>query len=176
MNARSAPARLRVARVVRAHGVRGEVRVEPLGGDASRFHPGLRLHVDHLGGESGRVPPTVVRSARPLGDHVLLAFEGIEDPERAAALKDAYLSVDAEHARSLSEGEWFVWQLVGMEVCDTRGTPLGTVDDVEPGVASDILVVRRGEHVRRFPMVGAFVTDVDMDSGRVTLEPWDEEA
>ena len=62
-----------------------------------------------------------------------------------------------------------------MEVIGADGVHVGTVDDVEPGVASDILVVRHGDGVRRFPMVTAFVTEVDVDRRCITLEPWDEE-
>ena len=169
MSVSGAPARLRVARVVRPHGVRGEVRVEPLGGGADRFARGLQLAA-----EDGR--QLVVRSARALGHgQVLLGFEGVDDPDDAGSLRGAYLSVDAAQARPLGEGEWFVWQLVGLEVLDTSGRRLGTVDDVEEGVASDLLVVRDGESERRFPMVGAFVRDVDVNNARVIVEPWEED-
>jgi len=167
---RGAPARLRVARVVRPHGVRGDVRVEPLGGGPERFAPGLRFGVE--GG-----PELVVTRARALANgQVLLSFEGVDTPESAARLRDAYLSVDAADARPLAEREWFVWQLVGAEVRDPDGAPLGTVEDVEDGVANDVLVVRDGSRMRRFPMVDAFVRDIDVINGVMTVEPWEEEA
>jgi 16S rRNA processing protein RimM len=164
-----APARLRVAQVLRTHGVRGEVRVEPLGGDAERFAPGLRLHVD------GDAQTLVVRSARAQGEQVLLSFEGIDAAERAAALRGAYLSVDGAEARSLAPGEWFVWQLIGLEARDQDGNVLGEVTDVEPGIASDVLVVSKGGDVMRFPMVTAFVAGIDVQRGLVTLTPWETE-
>lgn len=168
MKAKAAPPRLRVAHVLRAHGLRGEVRAEPLGGAVSRFTPGLRLHVD-AGARS-----LVVRSSRAQGTHVLLGFDGIDDPEHAAVLKDAYLSVDSDQARSLGPDEWFVWQIVGMEARDTDGNLLGVVEDVEEGVASDVLVVRGDDAVARYPMVSAFVSMVDVENLLITLQPWDE--
>ncbi len=169
MTAQGAPSRLRVARVTRAHGVRGEVRVQPLGGGTERFKRGLRLTVE---GDGRQVE---VRSARSQGDSVLLLLAGIEDPEAAAALRDAYLTVDVEHARRLGPDEWFVWQLVGMHVRTPDGTPLGAVEDVEAGVASDVLVVRREGAVSRYPMVSAFVTAVDLEQRCITVQPWDED-
>jgi 16S rRNA processing protein RimM len=158
-----------VAQVLRPHGVRGDVRAEPLGGGPERFAPGMRVAVD-----DGR--ELTVRRARALaGGQVLLGFEGIDDPEHAAGLRHAYLSVDASQARPLADGEWFVWQLLGLSVRDPEGRELGTVADVEEGVASDLLVVSDRGSLRRFPMVAAFVQDVDVENGVVVLQPWDEE-
>lgn len=169
-----APARVRVAHVLRPHGVRGDVRVEPLGGDADRFTPGMRVHVA-WGGAGATARTLVVRSARAHGAHLLIGFEGIDAPEHAAALRGAYLSVDRSAVRVLPPGEWFVWQIVGMEARDIDGRPLGTVTDVEEGVANDVLVVGDGRSARRFPMVDAFVAEVDIAGGRITLRPWEEE-
>jgi 16S rRNA processing protein RimM len=169
MTVQNAPSRLRVARVLRSHGVRGEVRAEPLGGDADRFRPGLRLHVDH------EPRSLVVRAVRAQGEHVLMAFEGIDTPEQAAALRDTYLSVDSRDARALGPGEWFVWQIVGLEALDRDGNVLGVVTDVELGVANDVLVVDRAGGQARYPMVSAFVSDIDVEAGRITLLPWPEE-
>jgi 16S rRNA processing protein RimM len=169
MSAPQAPERLRVARVARVHGVRGELRVEPLGGDASRFRPGMRLVVE------GRDRDLVVRTVRSQGPDLLLGFDGVDTPEAAAGLRDAYLTVALAEARPLPPGEWFVWQLVGLEVRDPQGERLGVVEDVEPGVASDVVVVRRGADRARYPMVAAFVEDVDLEGGVLVLRPWEEE-
>ena len=164
------PALLRVARVRRTHGVAGEVRAESLGGDAGRFRPGMRVTVEGTGRS------LTVRSARGLGGgDVLLGFTGIDTPEAAATLRGAYLGVEPSQARHLPAGEWFVWQVVGLVAVDTEGRSLGLVADVEAGAAHDILVVDGPEGERRFPMVSAFVREVDIRAGRVVLTPWDEE-
>jgi 16S rRNA processing protein RimM len=106
---------------------------------------------------------------------VLVAFEGVDTPEQAAPLRGAYLCVDVRDARRLGEREWFVWQLVGMRAETTDGRALGAVQDVEEGVANDVLVLDRGGEVSRVPMVSAFVRDVDVPRGVVTIEPWQEE-
>lgn len=165
----AAPQRLRAAFVRRAHGVRGEVRVEPFGGGAGRFQAGTKLGVEAEGRS------LTVRSARDGGDgSVLLAFDEIPDAEAAEQLRGAYLDVAASAARSLPPDEWFTWQLVGLEVRSTSGAPLGVVDDVEASVANDVLVVRNDAGLRRYPMVRAFVRDVDLQSGVLVLDPQDE--
>jgi 16S rRNA processing protein RimM len=165
------PAKLRAAQVLRAHGVRGEVRAEPIGGDPSRFTPGTRLET-----EDGSRALTV-RTARPgAGNAVLLGFDEITSASDAALLRGVYLCVDVDAARPLAKDEWFVWQLVGLRVLDTTGTQVGVVDDVEAGVGNDVLVIRDDTEVHRLPMARDYVTSVDVAAGTITVTPWTEEA
>jgi 16S rRNA processing protein RimM len=166
-----APAKLRVAQVLRAHGVRGEVRVEPCGGDWTRFRPGTRVEL-----EDGSRALTV-RSSRPgPGNAVLLGFDEVTNPADADRLRTLYLCVDVDAARPLSGGEWFVWQLIGLRVTDTSGTDVGVVEDVEPGVGNDVLVIRGDNEVHRLPMARDYVTSIDLAAGEVTVTPWQEES
>ncbi len=165
-----APSKLRAAQVLRAHGVRGEVRAEPCGGDWSRFTPGMRLET-----EDGTRALTV-RSSRPgAGGAALLGFDEVSNAVDADLLRGIYLCVPVDAARPLPEGEWFVWQLVGLRVLDTGGAEIGMVDDVEPGVSNDVLVVRSGSTVHRLPMARDYVTSVDLVAGTITVAPWLEE-
>jgi 16S rRNA processing protein RimM len=165
-----APVRLRAAQVLRAHGVRGEVRAEPIGGDPSRFTPGTKLET-----EDGARSFTV-RTARPgSGNAVLLSFEEITSASDAALLRGLYLCVDVDAARPLSDGEWFVWQLIGLRVLDTTGADVGIVDDVEAGVGNDVLVIRNDGAVHRLPMARDYVMAIDVDAGTITVAPWIEE-
>lgn len=165
-----APSALRAAFVRRPHGVQGEVSVEALGGDPSRFRRGTRLRMEEGGRE------LIVRSARRGSDGgTLLRFAGVDTLEQAAPLRGAYLCVDPDAARALGPDEWFVWQLVGMRCVTDAGVPLGEVVDVEPAPAADVLVVDDGTAQRLFPMVREFVRAVDTAAGVITLTPMDED-
>jgi len=166
-----APAKLRVAQVLRAHGVRGEVRVEPCGGDWTRFKPGTRVEI-----EDGSRALTV-RTSRPgPGNAVLLGFDEVKNPADADRLRTLYLCVNVDAARPLSDGEWFVWQLIGLRVLDTSGTDVGTVEDVEAGVGNDVLVIRDDNDVHRLPMARDYVTSIDLAAGTLTVTPWQEDS
>lgn len=167
----TAPPPLRAAFVKRPHGVRGQVRVEPLGGDAARFSPGLRLRVE------GRGRELVVREAHGLGDgDVLLALEGVDDRAAAEALRDAYLCVAGEQRRQLAEDEWFTYELVGLRARADGGADLGVVVDVEHYPEQDTLVIRGTDGaISRLPLVRAFVQRVDVASGAVIVTPWPDE-
>ena len=168
--ARSAPRMLRVAHVRRVHGVRGEVRVEVLGGDLARFAPGTSL----LAERQRRM--VTVHSSRALdGDEVLLAFEELPTREQAAGLRGDYLCVDPATARQLAADEWFEWQLVGLRAVTPDGEDLGVVDDVEEQPSSHVLVVVDGPIERRYPLVREWVRSVDLDAGVVVVTPWPED-
>jgi 16S rRNA processing protein RimM len=167
--AATSPSLVRVAHVRRAHGVRGEVRVQTLGGDIRRFAPGTLLF-----GERGHRPLTVT-SSRPLdGDEVLLAFEEVPTREEVASLSGDYLCVEPAGARRLGADEWFVWQLLGLRAVSADGEELGVVRDVEEQPSSDVLVVESGSVERRYPLVREWVRSVDVAGGVVTVTPWPE--
>jgi 16S rRNA processing protein RimM len=166
-----APVKLRVAQVLRSHGVRGEVRVEPCGGDWTRFKPGTRVEV-----EDGSRVLTVRTSRQGPGNAVLLGFDEIASPADADRLRTLYLCVDVDAARPLGEGEWFVWQLVGLRVIDTDGVAVGVVEDVEAGVGNDVLVIKTDTDVHRLPMARDYVTGIDVGAGTLTVTPWQEES
>jgi 16S rRNA processing protein RimM len=169
----AAPQRLRALHVRRPHGVRGELRAEPLGGDASRFTPGMTLYA-----EDAVQTPYTVASARSTGEgDVLLALSEVTSRNAADALRDAYLCVDRDAVRRLGEDEWFVFELVGLRVVSAEdGALLGTVTDVEEYPEQSVLVVRGaagGE--QRIPLVRAHVARVDVSAGQIVVTPWPED-
>ena len=162
---------LRAALVRRPHGVRGELRVEPLGGDASRFAPGLMLMREDTGAALR------VRGARPAGGgDVLLELEGVDDRHTADGLRSAYLCVDAGSRRRLGEDEWFVFQLVGLRARDPHGADVGIVVDVEDYPEQQVLVISdQNAGLVRLPLVRAFVNRVDVDGGVIEVTPWPDD-
>jgi 16S rRNA processing protein RimM len=163
------PALLRVAHVRRVHGVRGEVRVQRLGGDTGRFAAGIVL----LDERNQR--PLTITSARPLdGDDMLLGFAELPTRDDVATLHGSYLCVAPSQARPLGEDEWFVWQLVGLRAVSDGGEALGVVHDVEEQPSSDVIVVRDGTVEHRYPLVREWVRSVDLAEGVVVVTPWPE--
>lgn len=165
----AAPAQVRVALVRRAHGVRGEVRCQALGGDAHRFRAGTALTTEREGRR------LVVAASRPLdGDDVLLRFRDVLTREQAAALGGDYLCVPPTRTRRLGTDEWFVWQLVGLRAVTEAGEDLGRVQDVEHQPSSDVIVVAAGSGEWRLPLVREWVRAVDLERGVVVVTPWPE--
>jgi 16S rRNA processing protein RimM len=157
--------RLEVGRILKAHGIRGEVVVEAVSNRSERFRPGSVL----LAGER----PLVVRTAtvqggpdapgRPTRTRWIVAFEGVGDRNEAERMRGTVLSGEPLDAGD-GEGELWVHELVGAEVVDQAGRALGRVTAVEANPASDLLVLDGRGLV---PMV--FV--VEAAPGRVVVDP-----
>lgn len=139
-----------VGRVGKPHGLRGAFFVEQASEDEARFAVGARLHVD---GE----PAEVVESKRAGGRPVIRLDRD--------APRGAELAVPREELPPTAEGEFYAFQLVGLEAV-SEGQSLGRVRAVQPGIANDVLELDSG---LALPLVDACVLEVDLDGGRVIV-------
>ena len=130
--------RLEIGQIVNTFGIRGEVKVTPFTDDINRFDNLKKVYVktrkeDKL---------YKVEGVRYHKNMVLLKLEGIENPEQAELLKNAYLEIDREDAIPLEEGQYFIVDLIALEVYTDEGRLLGKVDDIYNTGANDIYVVK----------------------------------
>lgn len=151
---------LLVGRIAKAHGVRGEVSVEPLTEVEERFARGSSL----LAGEEGDRSLTVA-TARPHTSRLLVRFEGVDDREAAEALRGTLLFVRPEGTPDLPEGSYWPHQVVGCEVVTEEGRSLGPVTEVLGGPANDQWVTPAG----MIPAIREFVVEVDVDARRILV-------
>ncbi len=167
----TAPARLVVGRVLRPHGIGGELLVEVLSDAPERFAAGAMVDAGDPDVPAGAgLRHLTVGGARRHQGRLLLRFEGIDGRDAAETLRAALLSIPMEAARQLGPDEYWPHQLVGLTVVDHDGQPRGTVTDVLPGAAHDLLRVRRpdGDEVL-VPAVAALI-QVDLAAGHVAVE------
>jgi len=143
---------LEVGRVVKPHGVRGNVIVELVTNRTERLAPGTVL-----AGSNGTDLEVV--SSAPHQERWIVAFAGVGDLDAAEALRDTVLS-----AEELSDPEaLWVHQLIGAEVVAPDGRSFGRVSAVEANPASDLLVLEGGGLVPLRFVVGR-------EQGRVVVE------
>ena len=165
----STPDRLVVGRVLRPHGIKGELSVEVLSDAPERFAPGVELGVGDPDGPEPLRTAVVAASRRHLG-RLLLSLEGVEDRDAADRYRGAWLSIPVTEARPLEPDEFWPHQLVGLAVVDHQGRERGRVADVLPGAAHDLLSVELPDGASVLvPAVAALVT-VELDAGRVVVE------
>jgi 16S rRNA processing protein RimM len=160
-----------VAEVVRPHGVRGAVRVVPVTDFPDRL---LRLE-EAVVVHGAETMPVRVERARRDGTGVLMKFSGIDTPQAAAGLRGATVQVPASQAPPLPPGQYYVFQVIGLEVRAPDGARLGEVVDVLRTGSNDVYVVRSaaGPDVL-IPAVDTFVQQIDIAAGRVVarLPEW----
>jgi 16S rRNA processing protein RimM len=163
---------LRVARLVKAHGLKGGVKLE-LYTDAPelRFTPGAVFSVQ-VPTDSPWFGKTIqLVSIREINSHPVAFFEGVEERAVAESLVKAILWVEHDPAQAPEEKDaWFDHQLVGMRV-ERDGVTVGVVARVEHFPAQDLLVIDRDGTEVLIPFVKAFVPSVDIDQGVISITP-----
>ncbi|MEL7058970.1 MAG: ribosome maturation factor RimM [Acidobacteriota bacterium] len=163
--------RVLVGRVLRPHGVRGDVRVESHSDVEGRFSAGSTLWVVGADGSARR--RRIERSRSDRGAW-LLRFEDLDDREAAADLRGARLEVDEADVPEAPDGFYYHHDLVGC-VCVERGgsegeRTLGQVVRLHEDGGGWILEVRRSGQTLLVPFVDAFLRTVDIAAQRIEVE------
>ncbi len=149
-----------VGLVRRAVGLKGEVEVEVVSDEPTRFEPGSTV----LEARSERW--LTVRSVRRNRRATVVGFEDVIDRAGAEALQGAELVVHIAQGRTLGPHEYWDHDLVGCEVVTVDGVAVGTVTDVLHAPANDVLVV--GRHL--VPLAAGIVVSVDPKK-TITIDP-----
>lgn len=165
-----------VGRLRKAHGIRGDLLVEPItDAPAELFAAGRRLFAGTATGDPSPDGRTLtVRDVRTQHDGFLvIRFEEIADRTEAERWRHRYLLVEADAVSPPAEGEVWVHELVGMTVERPTGEPLGEVREVyelPQGLALDVARGAGGERVL-LPFREEFVQRVDRAARRVVATP-----
>ncbi len=171
----AAPEFLIVGRVRKAHGIRGELVVEPIT-DApdAIFAPGRRVLV---GTPAGDVSPDRrelhVSAVRPMGEGLLVHFDEIPDRTAAELWRGRYFLVPAEEVPPPADDEVYVHELLGMRVVLVTGEAVGDVREVyelPQGLAIDVTRAA-GTGTVMVPFDERVVTGVDRDARVITIDP-----
>jgi 16S rRNA processing protein RimM len=158
------PRFLVVGRVTKPHGVRGEMRVAPMADDATRFGRLERVYLDEEGSRWANV-----ESARIHKGLALLKLEGYDSREDVDALREAWLFVAAEDADPLGQGEYYLYQLIGLTVQDEDGHLLGELVEVIETGANNVFVVEGEDGQLLLPDIPDVVQEIDFSTGAMTV-------
>ncbi len=163
---------LTVGRVIKAHGIGGELVVEVRTDDpAARFAPGNTLRAKNS--RSGEEASFVVEQVREHGARLLVRLAGVDDRDAADALRGRLFVVDSAELPPIDEPDtYYDHQLEGLSVRTTTGRDVGVVAEVLHTAAGELLAVRRGDGGEVLvPFVGAIVTSVSLADGSVEIDP-----
>ena len=158
----------RIGVITRPHGVLGEMKVYPVTDDIKRFKGMKEILMGPPEGQKGELSTVKVEGVRFQKNMVLLKLSGIESPEEARKLSQYQLYVKREDAIPLSDGEYYVSDLIGLSVLSEKGEKLGILKDVLKTAANDVYVVK-GEREILVPAVKEYVLSIDLPKGEMTV-------
>ncbi len=163
------PAYLLLGEILRPHGVRGELRVRLFTDYPERI---ASLKTVYLADspEAAQPKPYHVTGMRMNGPFGLLKLDEIPDRTQADRLRGLFVLIDMEHAVPLEEGEFYLYQLIGVQVQTEDGETLGTLVDVLETGANDVYVVDSPQYGEiLIPVLDEVVVDTDVAMGRLIV-------
>ena len=161
---------LQVGVITATHGIRGEVKVFPTTDDPERF---LDLETVYL--DTGREKKLLtISSVKFFKQFVILKFKGIDNINDIEKYKRCSLYVTREHAVPLEEDEYFIADMIGMEVCTEDGNIFGTLKDVIETGANDVYVIENAEHGEVLvPAIKECIRSVDIEKEQMMIHLMD---
>lgn len=129
--------RLRVGVITTTHGVKGEVKVFPTTDDPERFRDLRKVYLTR----NANTLETEIQSVKFFKQFVILKFKGIETMNDAELYRNYEIWIDRADGVELEEDEYYIADLLGMEVCLEDGSHFGTLKDVLETGANDVYIV-----------------------------------
>ena len=158
--------KLEVGQIVNTFGINGFVKVYPYVNDIKRFDDLNKIYIK-LRKEEVELEIEEVKYQKNM---VLLKLKGINTIEEAEKLRNAYIEIDRKDAIPLKKDEYFIADLLGLEVFTDTGEKLGILDDIYNNGSSDIFVVKN-ELGKQFllPYIDEVVKKIDLNLGKIIV-------
>lgn len=152
-----------IGQISKPHGVRGEMKIYPLTNDHKRFKELSYILID---GKEYKI-----ESSKFQTDRVILKLEGIETIEDVMKYKNKQVSIKREDGIELSEGEYYIADLIGCRVFDTEKTFLGEVYDVIETGSNDVYWVKSEKEEVLIPAIASVVNEIIIEESKIIIKP-----
>lgn len=157
---------LQVGVISSTHGVRGEVKVFPTTDDVKRFKKLKKVILD-----TGKEQlPLEIEGVNFFKQFVILKFRGIDNINDIEKYKGKRLLVDREHAVKLKKDEYFIADMIGMDVFTEDGELFGALKDVMETGANDVYIIEMSDGKEVLvPAIKQCILDVDIENRKMVI-------
>jgi 16S rRNA processing protein RimM len=154
--------------ITKAHGIKGEVLVSSLTDNPEQFKTSKHLIITQ---ENGNRSEISIQSVRQKNDRFIIKFRGTDNRNQAEALQKCLIEKRSEDIEDLPADEYFIFDLVGLNVFTTANQCLGRIKDVLSHSANDIYVVQGESKEYLIPAIKSVVLKIDLEKEIVLIEP-----
>ena len=157
---------LEIGQIVNTFGIKGFVKVNPFVDDISRFDNLKKVFVR----SNKNIKELEVEEVKYHKNMVLLKFKGIDRVEDAENFRNSYLEVDRENAVELQEGEYFIVDLLGLNVLTESNELLGKLEDIFNTGSNDIYVVKSEEGKQLLlPAISEVIKEINIKENKIVV-------
>jgi 16S rRNA processing protein RimM len=167
----SAPVFLILGRILRPHGIRGELRLQIVTQFPERISSLEKVYIGEDPYDADSATVFEIDGARRHHDQVLVRLKEITTRNEAEIYRNQLLMVAFEDAVPLEDDEYYLFQIIGADVVTKDGTKLGRVSEILETGANDVFLVKGGIYGEVLvPDIDDVVLDIDIDRQLVTVD------
>ena len=154
-----------IGEILTPHGIKGKLRVKVLTDFPQRFAPSATIYINRQ--------PMTISSTVKRKDNLIVKLDTIDTIADAERLKGLSIEIEKSQSYPLPEGQFYHFQLIGLEVWTTHGELLGTISEVLASSSNDIYVIVKAGKEILIPAIEDVVKSIDLDNGRVIIKSID---
>lgn len=159
-----------VGKVLGVFGHQGWLKILVYSGNLDRFDQVKVIFFQSESGMSGKV----LSQYRYRKSGLIMKLRGVDTPESAKLLQGKEIFLPDSEQLELPDDQYYIHDLIGLQVYDIEAGIVGEIVDVWSGGASDILVIRAGKKEILIPAVAEFIKEVDLNAGKILVRLWEE--
>ena len=152
-----------IGQILAPWGNKGKLKVKVLTDFPQRFIPSAKVYVSQQ--------PMTIDSVVWHKGNAIIQLSTIDNIEAAQRLRGQPLEIHRSQLKSLPEGQYYHFQLIGLEVWTTQGELLGNITEILTTESNDIYIVRGIKGESLIPAIEDVVKSIDLNEGRIVIEP-----
>ncbi len=157
-----------IGKVVKTKGLRGEIKVVPYNPESSVL---ARVEDLFLMLENGKMERSSIQTVKGGRGSFFLSLQGCESIEHAKQFVGAIVYVRRSELPTLSEEEFYCFEIIGLEVFGEQGRFYGTIQEIIQTGSNDVYVVRHEEKEYLVPATEKVIVSIDIQAKKVIIHP-----
>ncbi|MDD3369545.1 MAG: ribosome maturation factor RimM [Lachnospiraceae bacterium] len=160
----------RIGNIASTHGIKGEVKVFPTTDDSGRFKKWKKIYML----QGTEYIPMEIESVKYFKQFVILKFKGIDSINDVEKFRGRELYIDRNNAEPCKKNEYYIADLIGLQVFDEGDQFVGELTDVLQTGANDVYVVKMaGEKEVLLPAIKQCILDISMEERKMKIHKMD---
>jgi len=157
---------LEIGQIVNTFGIKGMVKVKPFTNNINRFDDLKNVYIKNRKEKK----EYQIEEVKYHKNMVLIKFKGIETPEDANLLRESSLLIDRSKEEPLEDGNYYIVDMIGIEVYSDKGELLGNLEDIFNTGSNDIYVVKdnQGKQIL-LPAISEVIKQIDIEKRKITV-------
>lgn len=150
---------IQVAKIINSHGIKGAVKIYLLTSNVNRFNNDCKFYID-------KKIEVSIKNIRKIDDNIaILEFNEYDNINQILQFKNLGIYVEESDLDELSDGEYYIYKLVGLTVYNQFNEEIGKISNVLSTLANDVYEVNNNGKIIYIPAVSNFINEIDIENG-----------